>query len=763
MKTVWSTRTSAKQCAFAAVCIQACIRRFLARRRAAKKMFVRQAEWEQLQIASAALEVTRMARGALSRMRIRKKKRLVVNSSLVIQRAFRGYLARKEGSARKAAHEADTLLRRREHAALELQAFCRLCAAKLQREALALEKARKQREEQHRAKLLDKVTSLLQAAGRAGPVRRRLHSQYTRCRTAAVAIQRMARGVLVRGQVGPLREQRRREKACVAIQRAFRREREHLLHKLEIRTMELRIARINILELCRSEGLLRSEREGHALRLMSDMAAAFRPKIEAYKLKLSRHEASVGTEQGIELLLMFLEGCSDEARQAMPTFAARIQRAWRLRSASALIHSLRRKKSQQVKDEESAEAALRDESRQAPSFNAISSFMPHRAPKSSDLLYFTVDRECKEDKARDKVKRRRRKLQQDGMAGKDFATDSTNIIDWRQTAEAQRKRNPSLVSLLYEEEAARGEVCLYYHCGIDDLQRAFFSAALKSCPDSAQLPRGRKLAALPPQARPHPAGDPASSTYDLMHSAPFPAGAPPLPAARGVSSNLVSACVGGRAGIMDVVQVPGQVAPRRKHLVLAPLQFSPDVPQAGAARENDIGLVVRVDTRGQLESLIRQVTMDDPMVKRLVLRSVPGLTDSDLSPLMQALRYNTSVVSLDLSHNVLSDATAEQLSDLLVANTAISTIDLSYTHVTGTGATHLAAAIHTNPSLVQLSLLRTLVPRQMLGAIGERLRAKGAFRTQLSATEMCAAAGMRKEPLYTRGGIAATTISHGVR
>ncbi|KAJ9444642.1 hypothetical protein DIPPA_52243 [Diplonema papillatum] len=134
-------------------------------------------------------------------------------------------------------------------------------------------------------------------------------------------------------------------------------------------------------------------------------------------------------------------------------------------------------------------------------------------------------------------------------------------------------------------------------------------------------------------------------------------------------------------------------------------------------------LSARVMSKNGLSSIVRQANMNDPMVTQICLADLP-LTDGDVRPVLQALRFNSNVRSLSLARTLVCDRTAEELATLMQSNTSIVTLDLSSTHITDLGATHLASAIHTSVSLQELCITDTLMTETVKQSLLERLRCK---------------------------------------
>jgi hypothetical protein len=66
---------------------------------------------------------------------------------------------------------------------------------------------------------------------------------------------------------------------------------------------------------------------------------------------------------------------------------------------------------------------------------------------------------------------------------------------------------------------------------------------------------------------------------------------------------------------------------------------------------------------------------------------------TDISSIAQRLRTDTSVHTLDLSHNELTDDSVLELASLLCVNNHLTALNLSYNHVTDVGLEYLRKAI----------------------------------------------------------------------
>ena len=723
--------------------LQRLFRGFLARKHEFLPRIARAAAMmEGLLIESAALEVTRTARGAVSRMRTRNRRTRMVTASTTIQRVYRGMRGRTRADITRHALVSSQIATRRELAAIEIQSLWRMVHARQTRTRLSYERRQAHIEKATR----ERMALFLQCRGRAIPIRLHLGLDFHIKTAAAVAIQRIVKGRMARGQIVPLRRQRLRE-ACVSkIQRVWRGERVRLRSLLEIREMEVRIHRINLQELCRAEGQVRIDISANASETLLTIADDFRAKITAY---LKRISSSV-SEEGLQLYTIFLE--TQSRSTPLHPAAAKIQTNWRCIRARKVVHTLRSKRT-----------ATTTPPIETDGFSALSTTMVHRTTKCSDLLYFNHDPEREERirKGREATKPRRNE------EGENRAVE----IDWRAAVVEHRKQNPALVTLLYEEEARRGEITLFHRCVLDDLRARYVNAALRS-----KYPEADRE---PPHLHDTVVHDivfnPSSSDAPKGRATRRHRNEPVV--AKNVSDTTIAACVGGNvvmvhetsafsfANYSKQQDVPVQ-APKGTRTLL-PLKYAPDVGfsrQVENDIEEEIGLVAKAETIEQLEALVRQVSMDDPMVRKIVVRGM-SLRDADVVPLLKTLRFSTNVREIDMSQNPLSDATAEGLAAVLVANNSIASIDLSHTHITEMGVTHLTAAVYTNPTLVALALHNTLAPRQVLATLSERLKAKsvsllpgGRVKPRRPAPHAMHQMEAKNVPFYKRRGVPAATL-----
>ena len=103
--------------------------------------------------------------------------------------------------------------------------------------------------------------------------------------------------------------------------------------------------------------------------------------------------------------------------------------------------------------------------------------------------------------------------------------------------------------------------------------------------------------------------------------------------------------------------------------------------------------------------------------------------------LAQVLCINTSVKTLDLSHNTLSDKGAKALAEMLGGtgaessgpfNTTLKHVDLSSTSISSVGAQHLAQALCVNTSVKTLKVFSNYLGDEGAKALAEMLGGTGA-------------------------------------
>ena len=93
-----------------------------------------------------------------------------------------------------------------------------------------------------------------------------------------------------------------------------------------------------------------------------------------------------------------------------------------------------------------------------------------------------------------------------------------------------------------------------------------------------------------------------------------------------------------------------------------------------------------------------------------------------LSTLCLALKVNTSVTSLDMSHTVSANEGANFLSEVLRVNTSLTSLNLSHTGIRDEGANSLSEALRVNASLTFLDLSDNFIRYMGANSLSEALR-----------------------------------------
>ena len=98
------------------------------------------------------------------------------------------------------------------------------------------------------------------------------------------------------------------------------------------------------------------------------------------------------------------------------------------------------------------------------------------------------------------------------------------------------------------------------------------------------------------------------------------------------------------------------------------------------------------------------------------------LSYSSLSTLCLALRVNTSITFLDLSHSWIGDEGGNSLSEALRVNTSLTFLDLSQTFIGDEGADSLSEALRVNTSITSLNLSLSWIGDKGANSLSEALR-----------------------------------------
>ena len=99
-----------------------------------------------------------------------------------------------------------------------------------------------------------------------------------------------------------------------------------------------------------------------------------------------------------------------------------------------------------------------------------------------------------------------------------------------------------------------------------------------------------------------------------------------------------------------------------------------------------------------------------------------SISDEGANLLAQALRVNTSLSSLDLSRNSIGNEGANSLAQALRVNTSLSSLDLSGNSIGNEGANSLAQALRLNTSLSSLDLHLSSIGDEGANSLAEALR-----------------------------------------
>ncbi|XP_015748270.1 PREDICTED: protein NLRC3-like [Acropora digitifera] len=99
-----------------------------------------------------------------------------------------------------------------------------------------------------------------------------------------------------------------------------------------------------------------------------------------------------------------------------------------------------------------------------------------------------------------------------------------------------------------------------------------------------------------------------------------------------------------------------------------------------------------------------------------------AIGDKGAYSLSQALRVNTSLTSLNLSHNLIGDKGANSLSQALRGNTSLSSLNLSYNSISEKGTNSLSQALRVNTSLTSLDLCSNSIDDEGANSLSQALR-----------------------------------------
>lgn len=77
---------------------------------------------------------------------------------------------------------------------------------------------------------------------------------------------------------------------------------------------------------------------------------------------------------------------------------------------------------------------------------------------------------------------------------------------------------------------------------------------------------------------------------------------------------------------------------------------------------------------------LEQLANNDPKITRVILTK-KELNDDDIAPLLSALKNNSNLEYLDLSHNILTDRSGHQLKEILLKNGNLVFLNISYNFI----------------------------------------------------------------------------------
>ncbi|ORC90356.1 uncharacterized protein TM35_000081540 [Trypanosoma theileri] len=119
------------------------------------------------------------------------------------------------------------------------------------------------------------------------------------------------------------------------------------------------------------------------------------------------------------------------------------------------------------------------------------------------------------------------------------------------------------------------------------------------------------------------------------------------------------------------------------------------------------GLLLINQSPKEIRRLVVQIESNDPSLTEISLSGGTGeeyYNNTSVRLLCQALLLNRTVLSLDLSRNVVGDTGVVFISEMLMTNATLTHLNLSENSITGRGARRLCDALRTNTSLEELNL-----------------------------------------------------------
>ncbi|KAH9578142.1 Leucine-rich repeat [Trypanosoma melophagium] len=137
------------------------------------------------------------------------------------------------------------------------------------------------------------------------------------------------------------------------------------------------------------------------------------------------------------------------------------------------------------------------------------------------------------------------------------------------------------------------------------------------------------------------------------------------------------------------------------------------------------GLLIINQSPREIRRLVFEIESNDPSLTEISLAGGTGeeyYNNNSVRLLCQALLLNRTVLSLDLSKNVIGDTGVVFISEMLMTNATLTRLNLSENSITGRGARRLCDALRTNTSLEELNLSNNALYDDGVGAFPDMLK-----------------------------------------
>ncbi|KAL0206005.1 hypothetical protein P9112_001312 [Eukaryota sp. TZLM1-RC] len=108
---------------------------------------------------------------------------------------------------------------------------------------------------------------------------------------------------------------------------------------------------------------------------------------------------------------------------------------------------------------------------------------------------------------------------------------------------------------------------------------------------------------------------------------------------------------------------------------------------------------------------------------------VNNITDEGASALARALESNSTLTELNLRRNNITDEGASALARALESNSSLTTLDLQFNNITDEGASALARALESNSTLTRLSLQNNKITDEGASALARALESNSSLTT----------------------------------